>query len=162
MATKLLNWIDIDKIYWPWLSRNPAAIHLLEANPDKINWHWLSGNPAAIHLLEANPQKIDWEWLSLNPVAIHLLETNPDKIDWRVLSTNPDAIHLLEANQDKIYWCSLSSNTAIFQYDYEAMEKKCMLFKEDLIKDRFHPRNLIAGKFKDWGIDGFDSDSEDE
>ena len=27
------------------------------------------------------------------------------------------------------------------------------------IKDRFHPRNLIAGKFKDWGID---SDIEDE
>jgi len=50
----------------------------------------------------------------------------------------------------------------IFQYDYDAMEKKCGVFKEDLIKDRFHPRNLIAGKFKDWGIDGFDSDSEDE
>ena len=29
------------------------------------------------------------------------------------------------------------------------------------IKDRFHPRNLIAGKFKDWGIDGFEDDSED-
>jgi len=42
------------------------------------------------------------------------------------------------------------------------MKKKCMLFKEDLVKDRFHPRNLIAGKFKDWGIDGFDSDSEDD
>jgi hypothetical protein len=42
------------------------------------------------------------------------------------------------------------------------MEKKCMLFKEDLVKNRFHPRNLIAGKFKDWKIDGFDSDSEDD
>jgi hypothetical protein len=28
------------------LSRKPAAIHLLEANPDKINWVFLSQNPA--------------------------------------------------------------------------------------------------------------------
>jgi len=41
------------------------------------------------------------------------------------------------------------------------LRERCGVFKEDLIKDRFHPRNLIAGKFKDWGIDGFDSDSED-
>ena len=50
-----------------FLSRNPAAIHLLEANQDKINWNWLSSNPAAIHLLASNPDKIDWVWLSLNP-----------------------------------------------------------------------------------------------
>ena len=69
---------------------------------------------------------------------------------------------MLEANQDNIDWCWLSKNPAIFQYDYEAMEKKCRSLKEDLMKDRFHPRNLIAGKFKDWKIDGFDSDSEDD
>ena len=113
---------------------------MLEANPDKIAWENLSKNHAAIHLLEANQDKIDWFWLSGNQCAIHLLEANQDKIDFRLLSKNP----------------------AIFQYDYDAMEKKCMLFKEDLIKYRFHPRNLIAGKFKDWGIDGFDSDSEDD
>ena len=140
MATKLLDWINIDKIDWMHLSRNPAAIHLLEANPQKIDWYWLSENPAAIHLLEANPDKIDWYWLATNPVAIHLLKENQDKISWQALSKNP----------------------VIFQYDYDAMKKKCGAFKEDLMKDRFHPRNLIAGKFKDWGIDGFDSDGEDE
>ena len=58
--------------------------------------------------------------------------------------------------------CSLLSKyKEIFQYDYDVMRVRCGLFKEDLIKERFHPRNLIAGKFKDWGIDGFDSDSED-
>jgi hypothetical protein len=41
------------------------------------------------------------------------------------------------------------------------MRERCGVFKEDLVKDRFHPRNLIAGKFKDWGIDGFEDDSED-
>src|SRR5271170_7211936 len=35
---------------WECLSRNPAAIHLLQANPDKIDWFVLSQNPAAIHL----------------------------------------------------------------------------------------------------------------
>ena len=116
MPTILRDWIDIDKIHWPWLSRNPAAIHLLEKNPGSIDWAFLSVNPAAIHLLEANQDKINWDWFYLNP--------------------------------------------AIFQYDYDAMRERCGAFKEDLIKDRFHPRNLIAGKFKDWGIDGFDSDSE--
>ena len=106
MTTKLLDWINIDKLHWRALSKNPAAIHLLEANPDKI--------------------------------------------DWSLLSSNPAAIHLLKANQDKIDWWVLSSNPAIFQYDYDAMRKRCGVFKEDLIKNRFHPRNLIAGKFKDW------------
>ena len=140
MATKLLNWIDIEN----------------------LDWNGLSENPAAIHLLEANQNKIDWGWLSQNPSAIHLLEANPDKINWYSLSKNPAAIHLLQANPDKIYWCLLSKYKEIFQYDYDAMRDKCGIFKEDLIKDRFHPRNLIAGKFKDWGIDGFEDDSEDE
>ena len=42
---KLLSWIDEDKIDWLQLSRNPAAIHLLEQNPDKIHWKELSENP---------------------------------------------------------------------------------------------------------------------
>ena len=94
-------------------------------------------------------------------MATKLLDwINIDKIDWMHLSRNPAAIHLLEANQDKIYWYSLSRNPAIFQYDYDALRERCGVFKEDLMKDRFHPRNLIAGKFKDWGIDGFDSEDE--
>jgi hypothetical protein len=34
---KLLDWIDVDKINWLYLSSNPNSIHLLEANPDKID-----------------------------------------------------------------------------------------------------------------------------
>ena len=71
-------------------------------------------------------------------------------------------MRLHEANQDKIHWSLLSRTPDIFKYDYQAIQERCMLFKEDLIKDRFHPRNLISGKFKDWKTDGFDSDSEDE
>ena len=34
---KFKSFINIDKIDWEYLSRNPGAIHLLERNPDKID-----------------------------------------------------------------------------------------------------------------------------
>jgi hypothetical protein len=54
------------EIYWPWLSLNPNAIHLLEKNPDKIIWGHLSGNPNAMHILEENKNRIFWSVLSTN------------------------------------------------------------------------------------------------
>ena len=84
---------------------------------------------------------------------------NVDKIYWSRLSSNPNAIRLLEKNMDKIDWYNLSKNPNIFTYDYEAMRVKCLVFKEDLIKNRFHPRNL--NKFKDWKIEEF-KDWEDD
>ena len=38
---KLRDWIDEEKLEWSFLSKNPAAMHLLEQNPNKINWDWL-------------------------------------------------------------------------------------------------------------------------
>jgi len=129
---------------------------LLEKNPDKINWSGLSENPSAIQLLKKNPDKIIWWNLSANPSAMDLLETNPDKIIWKTLSRNPSerAMQLLEKNQRKIYWKYLFENPSIFKYDYKKMKENCMLFKKDLIKNRYHPRNI--SKFKDWGINGFE------
>jgi len=123
----------------------------------------LSANLSAMHLLEQNPDKIVWYGLSSNPSAMQLLEKNPDKIHWQYLSGNHSkyAIQLLKKNQDKIVWLSklwrpgLSSSPYIFTYDYKQMKQNCMLFKEDLMKNRFHPRNIP--KFKDWRVNGFDS-----
>ena len=56
---KLRDWINLDKIDWVCLSKNPNAIHLLEQNPEKINWAYLSINSNAIHLLEKNLDKIN-------------------------------------------------------------------------------------------------------
>jgi len=121
----------------------------------------LSGNPSAMQLLEKNPDKIDWYWLSGNPSegAIQLLEKNQDKIYWEALSQNQlkSAIQLLEKNQDKIYWEGLSQNSHIFNYDYNKMKDNCMLFKEDLMKNRYHPCNI--SKFKNWRVNGFEFDS---
>ena len=110
---------------------------------DKIDWRWLSSNPAAIHMLEANQYKIDWFWLSQNPAAIHLLETNQDKINWCLLSQNPAAIHLLEANQDKINWYWLSRNPAIFELDYQAMSiERSALIKDELLAIALRPERV--------------------
>ena len=59
LAPLMVIEMDLDKIKWSMLSKNPAAIQLLEANPDKIRWFMLSKNPAAIHLLKANLDKIN-------------------------------------------------------------------------------------------------------
>jgi hypothetical protein len=98
--------------------------------------------------LKANPDRIDWVVLSLNPAAIDMLEANEHLIHWGQLSQNPAAIHLLEQNQDKIEYYLLSKNPAIFTYDYERMSRP---FTEELMANRFHPRNL--NKFELWGYE---------
>ena len=105
-----------------------------------------NSSEGAMRLLKKNPDKIDWQFLSKNTLesAIQLLEKNPNKIDWYHLSGNRSegAMQLLEKNTDKIYWYALYMNNHIFKYDYKKMKQNCLLFKEDLMKNRFHPRNI--------------------
>ena len=133
----------LNQIYWEALSGNPSegAIQLLEKNQDKIYWYCLSGNPSAMRLLEKNQDKIHWNNFSSNPSegAMQLLEKNQDKIDWD-------------------YWYNLFLNIYIFKYDYKHMKVNCMLFKEDLMKNRLHPRNI--SKFRHWKVNGFEFDSD--
>ena len=145
---KLRDWIDINRLDLFELSLNPNAIHILEKNVDKINWYWLSMNSNAIDLLEKNVDKIDWRGLSSNPNAMILLENNVDKIYWHWLSMNRNAIHLLEKKNAyhkidlyelSINWYELSKNPSIFELDYEALEKRCNIYKEELIKKALHP-----------------------
>ena len=82
------------------------------------------------------------------------------KLEWWGLSLNPNAINLLKANQDKIDWYELSENPNIFTYNYDKMRENCLLFKEDLMKERFHPRNLY--KFSSWGHNGGIDEEEEE
>ena len=51
---KLRSWIDIDRLEWFRLSKNPLAINLLEKNKNKINFTNLSKNLNAIHILGKN------------------------------------------------------------------------------------------------------------
>ena len=86
---------------------------------------------------------IDWHRLSHNPNAMMLLEKNMDKIDWFGLSHNPNAMMLLEKNMDKINWFGLSKNPSIFELDYEALEKRCNIYKEELMKKALHPSVMM-------------------
>ena len=96
-------------------------------------------------------ENLRWDNLSGNPNAIHLLEQNLKKIDWYYLSANPNAIPILEQNQDKINWAILPRNLSIFEYDYEAMRLRMKPLAEQLIANRFHPRNF--DKWLKWGFD---------
>jgi len=134
-------------------SENPNAIDLLEANPDKINWDHLSFNPNAIHLLEQNPDKIDWGSLVDNPNAIHLIEQNLDNLNsncWWRLTRNPNAIHLLEKNPYKIDLGMLIRVSSMMDYDYEALTKRCNIYKEQLIQKTMDPSRIQ--KYLDMGI----------
>ena len=67
----------------------------------------------------------------------------------------------VKENPDKINQIYLSKQKNIFTYDYEKMRENMLLFKEDLMKERFHPRNLR--KFSSWGHSGgIDDDDDDE
>jgi hypothetical protein len=141
-------------VYCSNISKNPNAIHFLEATQDIIYWPYLSENPNAISLLEKNQDKINWDNLSKNPNAISLLEKNQDKINWFDLSANPNAIPLLEKNLDKIDWEWLSGNPSIFepeyQYEYEALKERCDIYKEELMQIAMHPSRIQ--KILDMGI----------
>ena len=138
---------NFHKIYWPYLSANPAAIELLKTYQYKIYWETLSANPnpTAIELLSLpeNFHKINWPYLSANPAAIELLKNNPDKINWEMLSANPAAIELIKEklkeennlslkeynylkDSQKISWEKLSGNTNAYAIK---------LLKKELEKD---------------------------
>jgi hypothetical protein len=50
----------------------------------------------------------------------------------------------------------LSKNPFIFEYDYEAMRGRMRPLAEELMANRFHPRNF--DKFVSWGFDEFNLD----
>ena len=131
------------------LSANPAAMHLLEANPNKIDWETFSSNAAAIKYLEKHPDKIDWCWLSYNPNAFKILESQlHPKINWEWICSNPSCVTLLKTHRNEIDPRLFSENLGIFEYDYQAMSRP---FTEELMQNRFHPDNI--GKFEAWGYE---------
>lgn len=114
----LLDWIDLGKLDFAFLSRNSNALDLLVYNADKIdNGNFSTNvNPHVIHILTNNPDMIDWYHLSGNPNAIDLindkLNEDPDSTDinWGMLSANPNAFDILYVFQEKILWHQLVRN----------------------------------------------------
>jgi hypothetical protein len=163
-----------DKIVWHQLCRNthPDALAMLALNPRYIDWEWLSFNPAATALIQANFSMVDrdflcgnptnpiwpllqicWQILSMNPSpkAMQALQANPERICWHGLSRNPSpqAIAMLEANPDNIDWEHLSENPGIFEMDYPTMRTQMTPLRDELLRHAMHPRNLNKARY-DW------------
>ena len=60
------------------------------------------------------------------------LRNNSD--DPKTRLTNIDGKSLKEQNLDKINWCDLIENPSIFQLDYQALQQRIEVFKEELIQ----------------------------
>jgi transposase len=54
-------------------------------------------------------------------------------------------------NVDKINWLNFSKNPSIFELDYEALKKRCSLYKEELFQRALHPSRMI--KYLDLGYE---------
>ena len=145
IAIKLLK-ENIDKIYWTYLSANPAAIEILTENQDKIIFRTLASNPNAITLIKKYMHRIDLVSLcyNTNPEIIDIIESQLDKLtNWGPLSENPSAIKILQKNQDKIMWYFFSQNPAIFEYNYLKMaEERMRLLREELMMKSLHPSRI--------------------
>ena len=112
----LLEWIDVNKLHYYYLSLNPNAIDLLIQNQDKINWEWLSRIPNAIDLLKQNKEKINWYNLSKNPNAIDLLE--PRIVHFSQAKSEQTRDELREQNKEKVDWNTIWNNPNIFKLRY--------------------------------------------
>jgi len=79
---------------------------------------------------------------SVNKNAVHLLEENLDKIDWCLLSFNQNAIHILRDNLEKIDWMCFSTNPSIFEIDYESIQKRMDIIREELMIKTWRPDRI--------------------
>ena len=161
-AIKILE-ENMDKINWKRLSLNQNASRIIEQNLDKIKWDNLSRNPGAIHILEKNIDKINWHTIlaNTNPKVEKIIEENLDSVMntnnthlnqegyekhmWSYISHHPQLINMCEKNKDKINYNCLSMNESIFEIDYEAIDKRISIFKEELIGYAWNP-----DRFQDW------------
>jgi hypothetical protein len=158
---------NLDKINPLYLLTYPHTIHLVERieesrfhNLHELSWRNIFDRMPAynsqiqkkiIAFLEKYIDKLDFRNLSREASAIPILEKNLDKVHWYYLCLNPEAIHILEKNQDKIDWNSFSYNSEIFDYSYEYLEKRCNVFKEELIQKAMNPKKLQ--RYVDEGYD---------
>jgi hypothetical protein len=113
------------------LSRNPAAIHIINAHFNKMFIFDLLSNSAAYHLIKEKLDDID----SFNDE------------DWYNVCKNTDSrvIEILEKNFDKIPYyrmSTLSQNPGIFTYDYEYIKEKNKEITKGIIEYYMHPDRI--------------------
>jgi len=128
---------ELDKIKCDGLSRNPAAMYILNEpahyiysyfirflynKPDMIcykyiDWKNILYNKNAVELVKNNLHMVEkyWSIICMQSHLIDIIEENMDKIFWDYLSANYNAIHILEKNLDNIDIYYLCYNKNGFQ-----------------------------------------------
>jgi len=104
---------ELNKINWMTLSKNPAAMHILNnINIHMIGWYNIIFNKNACELIKNNLHMVEkyWNTISKQPHLIEIIECNMDKVSWDELSENYNAIHILENNIRKINIDKLHNN----------------------------------------------------
>jgi len=123
---------------------NPDIIGLLDI--DRIRWCVLSRNPAGIDVLLKYPELIDWATFSENPhpLAIKHMHKNKDKIYWEGLLGNPAAMDLIK-EMSQMYPITeyIWFNPSLFEIDYIEMAKERMsILREELMMKVLHPSRI--------------------
>jgi len=133
----------LDKIVFKYLSKNPAAMHIL--NDPKyykyIDWIEIIYNKNAHDIVKNNIHMVEQYWPNIckQPHLIDIIECNMDKIDWCVLSENENAVHILEKNIDKTYDISLRYN----KNGFKLLLSKNHDFKNNL----YYHKNIVFEYF---------------
>jgi hypothetical protein len=171
-SPEAIGWLraNPDQISWWNLSQNSseAAVELLADFPDNIQMQVfflntapssaaLFGNKnddgfmASVHApyakgLERMHALYSWYVASASsaPHAIAAMQANPGRAYWPNLSANrnPDAFALLITQPDWIRWEMLSRNPVIYELDYAAMRRQMAPLREELLRNRMHPRHV--------------------
>jgi len=123
---------------------NPDILGLLDLN--RITWSVLSRNPAAIDILLRYPYNITWTTFSENPhpLAIKHMRANKDKIYWEGLLGNPGAMDLIkEMSETKHINEYIWFNPSLFEVDYIRMtEQRMSILREELMMKTLHPSRI--------------------
>jgi len=123
---------------------NPDVIALLDIH--RIRWHVLSRNPAGIDVLLKYPELIDWPTFSENthPLALKHMRANKEKIFWEGLLGNPAAMDLIKELSNtypitEYIWF----NPSLFVIDYVKMaEERMSILREELMMKTLHPSRI--------------------
>jgi len=135
---------ELYKIEWTSLSRNPAAMHILNGPKyhEMINWCGMLYNKNAVEIVKNKLDEVynKWSTICTRPHLIDIIEQNMDKIDCSCLSWNYNAIHILEQHIEEIDIDILCHNKNGFQL----LLRLNHIFDED---DNGYHKNIVLEYF---------------
>ena len=145
-----------DMIDWEALSRNTAALPLLERYPDHIDYVGYTSNKAVISneilmdkMVAEHYDEIDWNHI-LNFMTKRQLIKYADEYDSNDICWNPNAIDILEENPDKIVWRGLSANPAIFCNTGDDLKNKLLPILSIKYESKYKLLDWIDPSKLDW------------